>query len=43
VTLPALLRARGLFGPRAVAMLKLDVEHHEAAVRVRVRVRVRVS
>jgi hypothetical protein len=32
VTLPGLLRARGLFGPRCVALLKLDVEHHEVAV-----------
>ena len=32
VTLPALLRTRGLFGPRCVALLKLDVEHHEVSV-----------
>ena len=32
VTLPGLLRARGLFGRRCVALLKLDVEHHEVSV-----------
>ena len=32
MTLPGLLRARGLLAPRAVALLKLDVEHHEVAV-----------